>query len=275
MLIETPIDKLIELVKQKERVTLAEAGKALGVDEEKVEEWVRVLEDKDFVELIYPAIGEPVIILKKITDKVVDAKEKELGKQKEIIGKKAVQLEKTITVSEKKMEITNKNVSRLEKDLRGKLERVEGSIKVLDSLDSKKQEIIRDKKAIDEKAEETVRSIDSIKSTIDEIDKSIEEKIRDMESHESQIKDMEKLRKDIRDDIENLDAEIKLTKMIFRPAKPPLLGSLRGIFKKHGKKVDKIKDAHKKIHRKISAIKDKTEKKKDKIKSNDNYKEFW
>ncbi len=63
LLIETPVDKLIELLEKRKRVSLSEASRVLGASEENIEEWARALEEHGFVKLIYPAIGPPVIEL--------------------------------------------------------------------------------------------------------------------------------------------------------------------------------------------------------------------
>ncbi len=63
LLIETPIDKLIELLEKRKRVSLSEASRAIGASEENIEEWARALEEHGFVKLIYPALGPPVIEL--------------------------------------------------------------------------------------------------------------------------------------------------------------------------------------------------------------------
>lgn len=63
ILIETQIDELSKLVTQRKRVKVSEAAKILKTTESRIEEWVRILEDHGFVKLVYPALGEPEIIL--------------------------------------------------------------------------------------------------------------------------------------------------------------------------------------------------------------------
>jgi chromosome segregation ATPase len=256
MLIETPIDKLIMLVKQRERLPLSEAAKILGTDEAQVEEWVRALEERDFVELIYPAIGEPVIILKKVTEKSVGKTETMLKKEKESIDKKSVALQKKLAETEKKMDKTNKDVAELESELREKLKKVEASMGLMNSMEKKKQEMISDARDIDKASSDAVKNIDTVKSMVEQIDKKIDEKISFIDSHAGRIGEIEKLRKEVKDDIENLDAEVKLTNMMFKGVKSPLLGPLRKIFERHEAKVDKIKQSHSKMHKKVADMKE-------------------
>ena len=56
--IETPIDELVKLLQERKKITLSDAASLLGVETTKVEDWVKVLEEHGFVELIYPALGD-------------------------------------------------------------------------------------------------------------------------------------------------------------------------------------------------------------------------
>jgi hypothetical protein len=62
--IETSIDKLIGLLREKKRVKLSEAATTLKVTQKKIDEWVFMLEDRGIVDLKYPILGEPEIVLK-------------------------------------------------------------------------------------------------------------------------------------------------------------------------------------------------------------------
>ncbi len=64
---ETDVDKLYELARDKGIIKVKDAAKTLGIDSEQVEEWGRILEEHKLVRLRYPPVGEPVIILKKFT----------------------------------------------------------------------------------------------------------------------------------------------------------------------------------------------------------------
>lgn len=63
--IETSIDKLIGLIRKKKRLKLSDAAKILKVSQKRIDDWVFMLEDKGMVDLKYPVLGEPEIVLKK------------------------------------------------------------------------------------------------------------------------------------------------------------------------------------------------------------------
>ncbi len=71
--LQTNIDQLLSLVKEKGTVKLKEAVKEFGVEPERIEKWGRILEEYKLVELHYPPIGDPKIRLRK---------EKKHGKKK-------------------------------------------------------------------------------------------------------------------------------------------------------------------------------------------------
>jgi len=59
--LETNIDMLLELVKEKGSVKFSDAAKKFNVPESKIEEWGNILEQYDLVKLHYPPIGMPML----------------------------------------------------------------------------------------------------------------------------------------------------------------------------------------------------------------------
>ncbi|MFH0929122.1 MAG: hypothetical protein V1818_02070 [Candidatus Aenigmatarchaeota archaeon] len=75
--IETSIDKLIGMIREKKRLKLSVASKILKVSQKKLDDWVFMLEDKGIVDLKYPVLGEPEIVLKKnIAEEVLKPRKK-------------------------------------------------------------------------------------------------------------------------------------------------------------------------------------------------------
>jgi len=63
-IIETQIDKLIELLSKRRKITLSDAARELNIGESQLETWVSTLEDRGVVKLKYPILGQPEIVLK-------------------------------------------------------------------------------------------------------------------------------------------------------------------------------------------------------------------
>ena len=80
--LETDIDKLYELVRDRGIVKVGDAAKKLKIDDEQAEEWGRVLEEHNLVRLHYPPVGDPVLILKKFKTETKIGKVKKRKKLK-------------------------------------------------------------------------------------------------------------------------------------------------------------------------------------------------
>ncbi|MEM7825359.1 MAG: CBS domain-containing protein [Candidatus Aenigmatarchaeota archaeon] len=64
-MMETDIDRILAVIKEKKRVKFSELEKMFEVGKETIEEWAKVLEDHGLAEIFYPAIGEPELRWKK------------------------------------------------------------------------------------------------------------------------------------------------------------------------------------------------------------------
>lgn len=69
--LETDIDELYELIKKNGLIKVKIAAKKFKVDEERIEEWGRILEQHNLAILHYPPFGDPVMILEKFKPKAV------------------------------------------------------------------------------------------------------------------------------------------------------------------------------------------------------------
>ena len=56
--ITTPIDRLFELVMKKGKIRIKDAAKNFSVNKTQIEEWAKILEDHNLIEIHYPPIGE-------------------------------------------------------------------------------------------------------------------------------------------------------------------------------------------------------------------------
>ena len=63
--IETHIDKLIEIVENNSPISFVELAKELGVSKDQVEEWAIILEERGIVQIEYSPIGPPKVRIKK------------------------------------------------------------------------------------------------------------------------------------------------------------------------------------------------------------------
>jgi hypothetical protein len=59
--VETPLDELLQLIMNKGSVKISDAARQFNVKEGQIEEWARILEQHDLIELHYPTIGRPTL----------------------------------------------------------------------------------------------------------------------------------------------------------------------------------------------------------------------
>jgi len=64
-ILETDVDKILNIIKEKGKISFTEIAKMFNVSSETVEEWAKILEDHGLAEIFYPAIGSPEIKEKK------------------------------------------------------------------------------------------------------------------------------------------------------------------------------------------------------------------
>ena len=62
--LETEIDILYRLIKEKRRLTLTAITNAFNINKDKALEWARILEDHDLVMIEYPAFSDPEVEIK-------------------------------------------------------------------------------------------------------------------------------------------------------------------------------------------------------------------
>jgi len=62
--LETELDRLYELLKVKERLSIDSISKVFGIEKEKALEWAQILEEHDLVKIEYPAFSDPEIEIK-------------------------------------------------------------------------------------------------------------------------------------------------------------------------------------------------------------------
>lgn len=60
LILETDVDKLLKIIEKKESVAVDELAGTLKVNEEKIEEWGRLLEEHGLIRMEYPTFGKPV-----------------------------------------------------------------------------------------------------------------------------------------------------------------------------------------------------------------------
>jgi len=63
-IITTPLDKLLDMVIKKGRISIKDAANLFGVSRDQINGWAKILEEHNLIEINYPPIGEPELRIK-------------------------------------------------------------------------------------------------------------------------------------------------------------------------------------------------------------------
>jgi DNA repair exonuclease SbcCD ATPase subunit len=274
MLIKTSIDELIRLIGQKKKLTVRKAASLLKVNESQVESWVKVLENSGYVELMYPPVGEPIIILKRMPeDKLVKKRIEFEEKGKKIEGKVEKFEEKAGEVEEE-IKISDEKFLELEKSLHEKLKDLEIRIKEMDSLESVREKLQKEASqaeisaaTVRRKSRETAEDIEKINSLLSASEREIENQLENIKTHEGMIEHLDKVKEKIENEITALEKEMKMIQILIKkPLGFAAITRLKKAFKGHGKRKKKIKKEKQIQKKKAKKIKGKVKILKKKVK---------
>jgi len=87
MKIETGVDKLVHIIKDKKKIEIGEAAKKLGVSKVVVEEWADFLEEEGLISIDYN-LSKTFLVERKLTKKEVVTKTKEFHSNKDAFVRK-------------------------------------------------------------------------------------------------------------------------------------------------------------------------------------------
>ncbi len=96
LIIETSVDRLVDLIKKRGKLTLEQAAVEMGADIDQVENWVKILENHGYVKMIYPPIGVPEIQLGELPEEFFVRKTSEFEKRKGDVEAKASEYEQLV-----------------------------------------------------------------------------------------------------------------------------------------------------------------------------------
>lgn len=141
--IETGVDKLINLVERKKRISINDAVKELAVPKVVLEEWINFLEEKEIISIEYK-FTTAYIVKKKMTQKDVEKKKKEFVDRKEGFLRK---IESALTNIKKEGEWVSKlklEFQDLGKQVEKDVHHVEADLEVLQKYEEMKRRIDKD-----------------------------------------------------------------------------------------------------------------------------------
>ena len=148
--IETGVDKLVELLKRKGKLSFQESAKELGVSTEVIAEWADFLNEEGILGIEYK-FTTPFLVDRKVSKSEIEKKAREFTDKKDLFVRKA---EGTVNVLQKEAENMKKvqgEFDSLKKDLGLDLDSVKKELIELEKMEQMKEGL--SKKLLDEKQE--------------------------------------------------------------------------------------------------------------------------
>src|SRR3989338_4888138 len=210
--IETGVDRLVNLVDEKGRVSSADAAKELGVSTTVVMEWAEFLEEEGVIKIEY-RFTKPFLIARKLARKDVQEKAKELSGKKDVFIRKAEVSLSFLEKESEKLKSLKDEFDKIKKELGLDIDHVKDEMAELQKYEQLKIEL--DKRVEDQKnssigkLQEITEQITSEKrkysSLLQEIKQEEENLAKDREASKS-IEESEEL---IKKKVASLKALIK------------------------------------------------------------------
>ena len=182
-IIETGVDKLVNIIKERGRIALQDAAKELGVSTTVIQEWVDFLEEEGIISVEYK-LTKPYLVDRKLTKKEVEAKAKEFTSKKDVFVRKA---EVSLSFLEKQAEGLKRvknEFDRLKQELGMELDTVRDDLRELERYQQLKEEL---QKQVEEQKNEA-------KLKIEELTKQV---IREQRKYQELIADITKEREEL------------------------------------------------------------------------------
>ena len=181
--IETGVDKLVNIVKERGRIALSDAARELGVSGEVIHEWVDFLEEEGIISVEYN-LTKPFLVDRKLTKKEVEEKAKEFTGKKSIFIRKA---QVSLSFIEKQSEDL-RNLKKEFDDLKGELgielDNARGELSELEKFQQLKQEL---KKEIEDQKDKTKTTIEDFISHVSREQKKYSELVEEIKKEKSEL----------------------------------------------------------------------------------------
>ena len=239
--IETGVDKLVNLVKERGRIALTDAAKELGVSTTVVQEWVDFLEDEGIISVEYK-MTKSFLVERKLTKKEVEAKSKEFESKKDVFVRKAEVSLSFLGKQAEELKNVKGEFDRIKNELGLELDTVRNELKELEKYQQMRQEL---QKQIEEQK-------DDAKAKIEELTKQI---LNEQRRYQALVTDIEKEKINLAHEKQQAKS-IEESEKLLNKKLSDLKGMITLIEKKVGEEDLAIKNSELHIERLNSIIED-------------------
>ena len=210
--IKTGVDKLVELVAEKKKVTIDDAAKKLGVGKEVIQEWAEFLEEEGIISLDY-SLSKTWITEKKITKEDVISGDKEVSSEKEALARK---IDVAITALQDEtsgFENIRKEFTNIQGHIKNEVEVVKKQLTELERYDSLRNNIDKDvskqRQNYDSVIKDSQEKLKLESQKYDELREVIEKERKNLEQYGQKLDELKKLRNDYDRTLNSLKDSLK------------------------------------------------------------------
>ena len=182
-IIETGVDKLVNLIKQRGKIALADAAVELGVSTTVIQEWVNFLEDEGIISVEYK-LTKPFLVERKLTKKEVDEKAKEFSNKKDVFVRKSEVSLSFLQKQESELKKVKGEFDRIKSELGLQLDTVRAEMKELEKYQQSKMEM---QKQIEEQKKDAKAKIDDLTKQITIEQKRYEDLVADVKKEKEEL----------------------------------------------------------------------------------------
>ena len=175
-LITTGVDQLVQLLRERKRISLAEAAKQLAVPRELVEEWTDFLEERGLVKLEYK-FTTPYLVYTKPTAETVRKTEKSFQNKREAFQR---QVESTLRVIQQHaagLLDVKQHLDRLNAEIEEKVKHIREELQALERFDTLKKDL---RKELIQEYEAQRKKLDQLTQRMEQTDKQLAEKLKEV-----------------------------------------------------------------------------------------------
>ncbi|MBU1975687.1 MAG: hypothetical protein KKG59_04755 [Nanoarchaeota archaeon] len=192
--IETGVDKLVNLVQKKQKVSVDEASKELGVSNVIIQEWADFLEEEGMISIEY-SLSKVFLCEKKLSKREVEKKTKEYADKKDSFIRKVEVAMRNLDVETKNFEKIKIEFTKLKEGLGGEVEKIHDQLSEIRHFEDLKknmdQEIQKQKEEYNDVLDETDKKISLEQKKYEDIISQIEKERQGINQEKNKMKEAE------------------------------------------------------------------------------------
>jgi len=248
--ITTGVDRLIAILREKQKISLNAVSKTINMEQGVVQEWAELLEKEGVITITYK-FSKAWLELKKIDNKTVEVSAKEVISEKDAFSRKIEAAIKSIEKETSGFEEIKNSFNNIQSNVKTELETVRKEMRELEKyenlktnlrkeIESQKKDYENFKKLYDrelseydekemfliadlekekKKAEETKKALENLSRQKEQIEKKIDDSVKQMQLIEKHVEEESKNAKEYQKNIENILSQIESLKIVISKSK--------------------------------------------------------